>query len=222
MPRVAVVLSGCGVYDGSEIHEGVSVLLHLSRLGAAYACFAPDTDQHHVVNHLTGEPVDGERRNVLVEAARIARSDIAPLSDLNADGFDAVIVPGGFGAAKNLSTFAFEGAGCSVEGDLERVLRGFCDAGKPIGMCCIAPTIAARVFGNGCTVTIGDDAGTAEAIGAMGATHENRGVTETCVDPVHRLVTSPAYMYGDAPIHEVYDGIGAMVEQTLALAGAGV
>lgn len=225
MARVAVVLSGCGVFDGTEIHEAVSVLLHLSRQGATYACFAPDTDQTHVVNHLKGEPAEGETRNMLVESARIARGDIAPLDQLGASDFDAVVFPGGFGAAANLCTFASDGAGCAVNEGVERVLTEFRNAGKPIGMCCIAPVIAARVFGTanggpGCIVTIGDDAGTAEAIASMGAEHAARPVDEACVDEEHKLVTAPAYMYANAPIHAVYDGIGQMVEKTLSLVGA--
>ena len=226
MTRVAVVLSGCGVFDGSEIHEAVSALLHLSRHGAEVKCFAPDVEQAHVVDHLKGEPSEGESRNVLVESARIARGDIAALSELDVDAFDAVVVPGGFGAAKNLCDFAFNGPGCSVHPDVERVLKAFQASSKPIGMCCIAPVIAAKVFGTdaggaGCSVTIGSDAGTAQAIEAMGSSHVERPVNEACVDDTNKLVTAPAYMYGDAPIHEVYEGIGRMVEKTLALTGVG-
>lgn len=224
MARVAVVLAGCGVFDGTEIHEAVSLLLHLSRSGVEYRCFAPDKDQAHVVNHATGTPEEGARRNVLAESARIARGDIAPLDTLSPDSFDAVFFPGGFGAAQNLSSFAFEGAECGVDPEVERVLREFRAAEKPIGMCCIAPVIAAKVFGgtpgDGCLVTIGDDAQTAKAIGAMGSRHESMPVEKACVDQEHRLVTAPAYMYGEAPIHAVYEGIGAMVEATLALVGA--
>jgi enhancing lycopene biosynthesis protein 2 len=226
MTRVAVVLSGCGVFDGSEIHEAVSVLIHLSRHGASVQCFAPDIAQAHVVNHLEGQPAEGESRNVLVESSRIARGDIKPLSELQAEDFNTVVFPGGFGAAKNLCSFAFDGAGCSVNGDVERVLKGFRAAEKPIGMCCIAPVIAAKVFGTnaggpGCSVTIGSDADTAKAIEAMGSSHVERPVTEAHTDEANRIVTAPAYMYGDAPVHEVYEGIGRMVERTLELAGAG-
>lgn len=226
MTRVAVVLSGCGVFDGSEIHEAVSVLLHLSHHGAAVQCFAPDIDQAHVVNHLKGQPAEGEFRNVLVEAARIARGNIKPLAELKTDEFDTVVFPGGFGAAKNLCTFAFDGPECTVHAEVERVLKAFHEAEKPIGMCCIAPAIAARVFGtkaggSGCTVTIGSDADTAKAIETMGSTHSDQPVTDACVDNANRLVTAPAYMFGDAPIHEVHEGIGQMIERTLELAGAG-
>ncbi len=221
MTKVAVVLSGCGVFDGSEIHEAVGVLLHLSKHGAAYECFAPDIAQMHVVDHATGEPVAGASRNVMHESARIARGAIRPLAELHAHDYDAVFFPGGFGAAKNLSDFATKGSACAVEPQTERVITEFHDAGKPIGMCCIAPAIAARVLGAkaggpGCSVTIGDDPGTAQAIADMGSRNIARGVTEACIDEKNNLVTAPAYMYGDAPIHEVIEGIGHMVDQTLA------
>jgi enhancing lycopene biosynthesis protein 2 len=222
-PHVAVVLSGCGRGDGSEIHEAVSCLIHLSRLGARYACFAPDAPQADVVNHTTGKPVPGEKRNQLVEAARIARGEIVPLAKLDVDGFDAVVFPGGFGAAKNLCTFARDGENCTVIPDVERVVKEFQGAGKPIGMCCIAPVIAARVLGKaaggpGCTVTIGDDAGTAAAISRMGAANVVKKVTDALVDERNRLATSPAYMYGQASPHQVYEGIGKMIEGVLKLA----
>ncbi|MEM1422910.1 MAG: isoprenoid biosynthesis glyoxalase ElbB [Planctomycetota bacterium] len=219
MPRVAVVLSGCGVYDGAEIHESVSLLLHLSQRGVDYACFAPDKEQAHVVDHLAGAPAEGETRNVLVEAARIARGDIAPLDQLQTDGFDALFAPGGFGAAKNLSSFAFDGADCTVDPGFDRVLNEFRSAGKPIGVCCITPAVLAKAL-PGTTVTIGEDADTASAIEAMGGVHQNRPINEACVDDANAVVTAPAYMYGDAKIHEVHEGIGQMVEQTLARIGA--
>ncbi|MCA9311694.1 MAG: isoprenoid biosynthesis glyoxalase ElbB [Phycisphaerales bacterium] len=220
MTTVAVVLSGCGVFDGSEIHEAVGILQHLSRAGAAYRCFAPDRPQMHVVNHATGQPEAGATRNVLVESARIARGEIAPLSSLKVEAFDAVFFPGGFGAAKNLCSFATEGAACSVEPEVARVITGFHEAGKPIGLCCIAPVLAAKVI-PGCAVTIGQDAGVAGAIAAMGSRHVERPVTDAFTDEANRVVTAPAYMYGEAPIHEVIEGIGAMVEATLALVGSG-
>ncbi|MCB9838099.1 MAG: isoprenoid biosynthesis glyoxalase ElbB [Phycisphaeraceae bacterium] len=221
MAKVAVVLSGCGVFDGSEIHEAVSTLIHLSRLGAEVHCFAPDIDQPSVVNHLTGQP-GGERRNILVESARIARGNVQPLSECHASQFDAVVFPGGFGAAMNLCDFADKGPSCSVNPDVERVLHEFHDAGKPIGMCCIAPVIAAREFGSeGVTLTLGEESEASRAAVAMGARHQRAGVTEVVKDREHHLITTPAYMHGKAPIHQVFEGIGQMVEQTLAMAGVG-
>jgi enhancing lycopene biosynthesis protein 2 len=223
MAKVAVILAGSGRADGSEIHESVSVLIHLSRLGADYACFAPDLPQPEVVDHLTGKPAPGEKRNMLVEAARIARGDISPLSTLDVDAFDAVILPGGFGAAKNLCTFAKDGPSCTVLPDVERLLKGFHGRRKPIGLCCIAPVIAAKVFGraaggSGCAVTIGDDAATAKAIEKMGSTNIPKRVTESYTDEPNRIVTTPAYMC-DAKPHEVFEGIGRLVERLVEMTG---
>lgn len=219
--RVAVVLSGCGVFDGSEIHEAVSILIHLSRAGARYECFAPDKPQSKVIDHVTGQHAKDESRNILRESARIARGKIHPLSALKAEDFDAVIFPGGFGAAINLCDFADKGADCTVDPDVKRVVNDFHNAGKPVGMCCIAPVIAANVL-RGCSVTIGNDSGTAEAIARMGSQHVQKTVTEAHLDDQQRVVTSPAYMYGAAPVHEVFDGIGEMVSGVLSMVGAGV
>jgi enhancing lycopene biosynthesis protein 2 len=221
MVRAAVVLSGCGVFDGSEIHEAVSVLLHLSRHGAAVQCFAPDKAQMHVVNHATGQPSTGEVRNVLVESARIARGNIKPLAQLRAADFDCVVFPGGFGAAKNLCDFAVRGVDMQVDPDVQRVVKEFHSSGKPVGMCCISPVIGAKVLGTraggpGAAVTIGNDEQTAAAISSWGSRNVVHPVTAAHTDPANSLVTSPAYMYGDAPIHEVYEGIGLMVAGVLA------
>ncbi|MBX3385949.1 MAG: isoprenoid biosynthesis glyoxalase ElbB [Phycisphaeraceae bacterium] len=214
--RIAVILSGCGVYDGSEIHEAVAVLYHLSVYGATAKCFAPDKPQMHVVNHLTGKPASDESRNVLVESARIARGDIQPLSELRAEDFDAVVLPGGFGAAKNLCDFATKGSDMHVDPQIEGVLRAFHAARKPIGACCIAPVIPARVFANSAVgVTIGNDTQTAQAIESWGARHLDRPVTQMALDTDNRVVTAPAYMYGDAPIRHVFEGIGRMIETIL-------
>jgi enhancing lycopene biosynthesis protein 2 len=220
--RVAVVLCGCGRADGSEIHESVSILIHLSRCGADYRCFAPDAPQTEVVNHATGKVVPGgQTRNMLVESARISRGDITPLADLDPAAFDALVLPGGFGAAKNLCDFATRGAECMVIPDVARAIRGFHEARKPMGFCCIAPVIAARVLGTrmggpGCTVTIGSDPGTSEAIATMGSKHAARGVTEAFTDTTNLVVTSPAYMF-DAGPHEVFEGIGKMIDGVLGL-----
>jgi len=224
MPHIALILSGCGVFDGSEIHEAVSCLIHLSRAGAEVSCFAPDI-QAPVVNHLTGMEEPGQTRSVLVESARIARGKIRPLSELDPAAFDGAVFPGGFGAAKNLCDFAAAGAACEVHPEVERVIKAFHAAGKPVGMCCIAPVLAARVLGKGrggpgVSVTIGNDAGAAAAIGAMGSTNVEKPVTEAHVDEANAVVTAPAYMYGEAPVHEVYEGIGRMIEGVLARIGA--
>ena len=213
--QVGVVLAGCGVFDGSEIREAVLTLLALDQAGAQPRCFAPDMPQAHVVNHLAGAPAAGESRNVLVESARIARGDIQPLSKARGADLDAIILPGGFGAAKNLCNFAFKGPDCTVQPDLARLLTEMHDAQKPIGLMCIAPVIGAKLFK--AAVTIGNDPATASAIRAMGATHVEKTVTEIQIDATHRLVTTPAYMY-NARLGDIATDIAALVQAVLQLA----
>ncbi|MCT4589003.1 MAG: isoprenoid biosynthesis glyoxalase ElbB [Carboxylicivirga sp.] len=213
--QTAVILSGCGVYDGAEIHESVLTLLAIARQGAEYTIFAPDVEQHHVINHLKGEPAE-EKRNVLVEAARIARGAIKPLSEYKANDFDALLLPGGFGAAKNLSTVAFDGAGCSVEAETERAVKETHTAGKPIGALCIAPAVIAKILGE-VTVTIGQDEGTAQAIEAMGGNHETTNHGEVVVDEANKIATTPCYML-DANILQIAEGADNVVKAVLAMA----
>lgn len=215
MNNVLVILSGCGVYDGSEIQESVITLLHLDRHGAKVTFAAPDTNQMHVINHLTGEEMN-ETRNVRIEAARIARGEVKDISEIKVEEFDAVIFPGGFGAAKNLCNFAVKGADCEVNPDVERVLRDAHEAGKAIGLICISPAIGAKVF-RGSTVTIGTDKGTASAIEQMGATHQDRPTEEICIDENNRIVSTPAYMSAER-IYQVNDGIGKLVDKVMELA----
>jgi enhancing lycopene biosynthesis protein 2 len=217
-PRFAVILSGCGVYDGAEIHESVLTLLAIDRLGGTYRCYAPDRAQMHVVNHLTGAVAEGESRNVLVESARIARGAIADLAGFDPDDADILILPGGFGAAKNLCTFAVEGAACTVDPATERAIRLMAAAGKPIGALCIAPAVLARVIGDGADVTIGDDPATAAAIDATGAHHRNAGRGEVVVDTRLKLATSPCYML-DSPIATIAAGAENTVRALLTLLG---
>lgn len=211
---VAVVLSGCGVYDGTEIQEAVLTLWALQKQGAKVQCFAPDIPQHHVVNHLTGD-VTGETRNVLVESARICRGDVKPLSSYRATDYDALVFPGGFGAAKNLSSFAQDGAECQVNPDVETALKSTHAAGKPIGALCIAPAVLVRVFGN-VTVTVGQDAGTISTLTDMGAHHEKTTHGEIVVDKENRLVTTPCYML-DANVPQIADGAMNMVTALLSM-----
>ncbi|KFR14168.1 glutamine amidotransferase-like class 1 domain-containing protein 3, mitochondrial [Opisthocomus hoazin] len=221
--RVAVVLAGCGVYDGSEIHESSAVLVHLSREGAQAEVYAPDVDQMHVVDHVKGQPTQ-EKRNVLVESARIARGNIKDLAKLDVKGLDALIIPGGFGVAKNLSTWATQGKNCIISKEVEDVLKAFHAAKKPIGLCCISPVLAAKIF-PGCELTVGHDtecekwpyAKTAETMKELGCKHVNKHVTEIHVDVKNKLVTTSAFMC-NAPIHEIYDGIGKMVNEVVRLA----
>lgn len=224
MLKVAVVLCGCGRADGSEIHESVSVLIHLHRCGLPYRCFAPDEPQTEVVNHVTGQPV-AEVRNQMVEAARIARGDISPLASLRVEDYAAVVFPGGFGAAKNLCSFAKDGADCRVHPDVARILKGFHAHGKPIALACIAPVLAAKVLGvagggPGCELTLGSGEGVADAVAKMGAVHVPRPVTQAVVDRANKVLSTPAYMC-DAGPYEVFTGIGAMIDALKAMLHAG-
>ena len=213
--KIAVVLSGCGVKDGSEIHEAVMSLLAIDRQGATYQCFAPNIPQKGVVDHVTGKATD-ETRNVMVEAARIARGDIRDLASFDAKDFDAVVFPGGFGAAKNLCSFAVDGADCSVEPTVEKAIRAMHQAGKPIGALCIAPVILAKVLGK-VELTLGNDKDVAAAVTAMGATHCVRGHGEVAIDRVNKVVTTPCYML-DASIKQIADGADNLVKAILELA----
>lgn len=213
-PKFAVVLSGCGVYDGSEIHEAVLTLLAIDRQGGSYQCFAPDVDQYHVINHVVGAP-GAETRNVLVESARIARGAILPLSQYKPGDFDALVFPGGFGAAKNLCTFALDGPNCTVDPDAEAAITATYEAKKPIVALCISPVLVAKVLGH-VEVTIGNDAATAEALAAMGATHAPRTHGETCVDAKHKVITSPCYML-NATIGQIADGADAAIAEAIKM-----
>ncbi|PLX83881.1 MAG: isoprenoid biosynthesis protein ElbB [Desulfuromonas sp.] len=219
MAKIGVVLSGCGVYDGSEIHEAVITLLAIDRAGAEAVCMAPDMEQMHVVNHLTGEPAAGESRNVLVESARIARGDIRDIKDVAAGDIDALILPGGFGAAKNLCDFAVKGADCSVQPDVARLVRAVLGAKKPLAAVCIAPALVSKVLGNeklAHQLTIGTDAGTAGALESMGSTHVACPVSEFVIDRENKLVSTPAYMLAGS-IKEAAEGIEKTVRALVEL-----
>ena len=213
--NILVILSGCGVYDGAEIHESVLTLLALARHGATVTIAAPNKNQMHVINHATGD-VMSESRNVMVEAARIARGQITDLSEVQTQDYDAVFIPGGFGAAKNLCTFATEGADCTIDPDVQRVLKSFHASAKPIGAICIAPAVLVKALGN-VSVTIGNDPGTAEALTSMGGTHVDRPVTDCLIDSDNQVVTAPAYMY-ETSIDQVAVGIDAAVKALVEMA----
>lgn len=213
--KIAVILSGCGVYDGAEIQESVITLLRLDQRGAQVQCFAPNIPQLHVVNHLTGEEMP-ESRNVLVESARIARGEVKDIKQANAEEFDALIVPGGFGAAKNLSDFAVKGAECSVNPQVLALAEAFAEAGKPVGLICISPALAAKIYGPGVTCTIGNDTDTVAALDKMGASHQECAVEDIAEDTARKLVSTPAYMLGKN-ISEVASGINKLVDRVLEL-----
>jgi len=217
--KVGVVLSGCGVYDGSEVHEAVLALLALDRLGATAVCMAPNVEQESVVNHRTGK-LEEATRNVLDEAARIARGKIQDVAKVKAADLDALILPGGFGASKNLSNFAVAGSRAKVEPNVARLLREMHKARKPIAAFCIAPTVVAAALRDERAhpkLTVGSDEKTARALEEMGAKHIVCPVEEFRVDEEQRIVSSPAYMY-DARISEVAVGIDRAVKELVRLA----
>jgi enhancing lycopene biosynthesis protein 2 len=216
--KIGVVLSGCGVMDGSEIHEAVLTLLAIDRAGAEAVCMAPNIPQRHVINHLTTEESKGEVRNVLVESARIARGKIRDIAGVKAGEIDALIFPGGFGAAKNLCDYAFKGTDCSVNLEIARLATAVHAAGKPIGTVCIAPVIGAKLFGKEKPqVTIGTDKNTAKDIEKMGARHVACPVSEFVVDKECKLVSTPAYMLAIG-IKQAAEGIEKLVKAVIDLA----
>ena len=214
--KAAVVLAGCGVMDGAEIHEAVMTMYAIDKNGGSYRLFAPNVAQHHVVNHITGEEMK-ESRNVLTEAARIARGKISPMTDYRAAEFDALIFPGGFGVAKNLCTYAFDGPDCHVDRVVEEAILATHRAGKPIGALCISPVLIARVLGD-VTVTIGNDRGTAADIAKLGGKHENKRHGEVAVDRKNLIVTAPCYML-DATMSEIARDAETVVKPLMELTG---
>lgn len=212
--KFAVVLAGCGVYDGAEIQESVLTLLAIDRAGANYQCFAPDTDQYHVINHLTGN-TENETRNVLTESARIARGDVKSLAEFNPADFDALVFPGGFGVAKNLCSFAIDGPNCEVNADTQSAITNAYEAKLPIGALCIAPALIAKVLGKS-TLTIGNDTATATAIETMGAKHQNSEGSDIVIDMENRLITSPCYMH-ETSISVVAQGAENVIKALLKM-----
>ncbi|MGW8286890.1 MAG: isoprenoid biosynthesis glyoxalase ElbB [Desulfobulbales bacterium] len=212
--KFAVILSGCGNKDGAEIHESVMTLWAIHKHGAEFQCFAPDIPQHHVLNFITNQEMD-ETRNVLIESARIARGNIKDLKEYKAADFDGLIMPGGLGAAKNLSTFAFDGPHCFVNEDVERAVRETAAQSKPIGALCIAPAIIAKILGD-VTVTIGEDVATEAALAQMGASHSKTGHGEICVDLEKKIVTTPCYML-DARVDQIGEGAENLVKAILEM-----
>lgn len=210
--KFAVVLAGCGRFDGAEIHEATLTLLAIAKHRCTYEVFAPDVTQYHVVNHITGE-VMKEDRNVLIESARIARGQVLPLSAFNANDFDAIIFPGGFGVAKNLFTFAFDGIEARVNGDVEKAVKEMFEIKKPIGALCIAPVLIAKILGN-VEITIGSDPSTIENVKKMGATHITSTHGEVVSDLKNKIFTTPCYML-DATILQIEEGTYNIIKTML-------
>ncbi len=212
--KFAVILSGCGNKDGAEIHESVLTLWAIHKHGAEYQCFAPDIRQHHVLNFINNKEMK-EERNVLVESARIARGNIKDLAEFRPGQYDALIIPGGLGVAKNLSTYAFAGPDCQVIEALATAVRGMASAGKPIGALCIAPVIIARILGK-VEVTIGHDPATVAALARMGASHRETGHGGIVIDQANRIVTTPCYML-NARVDQIGDGAENVVKAILGM-----
>ena len=216
MKKIAIILSGCGVYDGSEIHESVLTLLAIEQQGASYRCFAPNINQHHVINHLTGTVSTEETRNVLVESARIARGDIEDISELYQEEFDALIFPGGFGAAKNLCGFALDAENYQINEKVLNAAQKFIKADKPIGFMCIAPAMIPLIYGDDAQGTIGKDRDIAESLMNRGLLHVNCEVTDIIVDEPRKLVSTPAYMLATSLV-EAASGIEKLVKKVISL-----
>jgi enhancing lycopene biosynthesis protein 2 len=219
-PHAAVLLAGCGHLDGAEVREAVLTLLALDQHGATFQCIAPNADQFHVVDHVTGKPVEGARRNILEESSRIARlGQCLDLALAKASDYDCLLLPGGYGVAKNHCGFAFKGKDAEVRPDVAAFVKAFFEAGKPVGAVCIAPALVALVLagsGKHAALTIGDDAGCGAALNALGARHQDRGsAREIVVDEDLKLVTAPAYMFDDARLSDVFVGIDRTVAEVL-------
>ncbi|OLQ84845.1 isoprenoid biosynthesis protein ElbB [Vibrio ponticus] len=216
MKKVAVILSGCGVFDGAEIHESVLCLLAIEQNDASWHCFAPNVNQHHVLNHITGEEMN-ESRNVLVESARIARGNIQDVTNLNAEEYDALLLPGGFGVAKNLSEFAFKGADATINPAVAQACKQFAELGKPAGYVCIAPALIPLIYTSGVQGTIGNDVDTASAFTVAGGEHVTCNVDEVVFDQKHNVLSTPAYMLAQS-VSEAASGINKLVKQLISLA----
>jgi enhancing lycopene biosynthesis protein 2 len=214
MKKFAIILSGCGVYDGAEIHEAVMTMLAASKLGVMYQLYAPDIEQMHVINHLNGEVMD-QKRNVLVESARIARGNIMPLVDLRVANYDGIIFPGGFGVAKNLCSFAVDGTEFSVLPEVERVVNEAHHVGKPIGALCISPVMISKII-RGATVTIGRDQATADAVKTLGGNHVETDHTGIVIDEQNKIVTTPCYML-DSSIAQIAQGAESLLRAMISL-----
>ena len=207
--KIAIIIGGCGHRDGSEIHETTMTMLAVEEHGATYQLFAPNRNQYHVLNHLDGTEMH-EQRNMLVEAARIARGNILPLENFDVNQFDAVIFPGGFGVAKNFFNYAFKGMDCEVDEQIAHIIQSVHQAGKPIGALCISPVLMAKILGN-ITVTIGQDAKTARDIEQMGATNVNTSNGDVVTDKKNKIFSTPCYML-DANLVDIHEDAYNLVE----------
>ncbi|MBR6877940.1 MAG: isoprenoid biosynthesis glyoxalase ElbB [Bacteroidales bacterium] len=211
MKRFAVVLAGCGHKDGAEINEAVSLLLSISQHHCEYQCFAPDRPQAEVIDHVTGNKVANAKRNIMTEAARIARGNILPIDQFKAEDYDALFFPGGFGAAKNLCDYAFKGVAMEVQPDVARVILEMHEAKKPIGAMCIAPVMLARLIPDVCVTLGAEGTDVADHVREWGANHVQTEHGDVCADNEQLVFTTPAFML-DATLKDVYDGAYNLVD----------
>ncbi len=216
MKKIAVILAGCGRMDGSEIHESVLTLLSIEQAGADYQCFSLEQNQDHVTNHLTNATITTEKRNMLVESARIARGDIQGLDQLNVMEYDGLIIPGGNGVAYNLCDFAERGVDFTVQPLLKKICQAFTTANKPVGYICIAPVMIPAIYQFPVKLTIGSDKNTAAVVDTLGGIHQQCLVTEICVDEQYKIVSTPAYMLAEN-ILGAYSGIKLLVDKVIDL-----
>ncbi|MEF8879884.1 MAG: isoprenoid biosynthesis glyoxalase ElbB [Candidatus Thermoplasmatota archaeon] len=219
MKKIAVILAGSGVKDGSELHESVATLLYLKKQGADYDCFAPDKKQHHVVDHTKNKPVENEERNMMTEAARIARGDIRDIKEYNPNDYDALIFPGGFGVAKNLFTYAIDGVNCRIDEDVKNAILQTHQKDKPIGAICISPLMIARAFKDNDVkpkVTVGNREELMSAVEQNGGIAEEKKVDEICYDKKNKIVSTPAYTIAN-DIAEAASGIEKLVTKIIEI-----
>ncbi len=214
MKKIAVILSGCGVFDGSEIHEVVLSLLAIEHNGAEWVCFAPNIYQHHALEHSTGtEHIDS--RHVMEESSRLSRGEISDVATLDANDFDALIVPGGFGAAKNLSNFALDSAMFEINPHVLKACKSFKKATKPTGFMCISPVMLPAIYGKGVKCTIGNDTKVADFIESQGGKHVNCMAQDIIWDDINKVGTTPAYMTAKNML-EVQKGISKLIEKVIS------
>ena len=210
MKKVAVILAGCGTRDGSEINETVTLLLALDQHNIEYQAFAPDENQYEVDNHVTGQ-CTMEKRNMMVEAARIVRGNILPITKFNANDYDALLFPGGTGTAKNIFTYAIDGIDFKVNKEVEKAIKDIHAQGKPIGAMCIAPLMVAKVLGN-VNVTMGSgNCRQAKELPMIGCKHTETTHGGVAIDKENKVYSTPCFML-DATLKDVYQGAWNLVE----------
>jgi enhancing lycopene biosynthesis protein 2 len=224
--KIGVLLSGCGVYDGAEIQETVFALLAIEELGAEAICLSVNKNQHHVVNHLTGEEMP-ESRNMLVEAARIARGAVHDISTFDNTQIDALVIPGGFGSAKNFTTWAFEGPNGSILPEIKELIQQCISDKKPIAALCVSPVIVGLALNQSdlqATMTLGTDKekspyeinAFSSGLSQTGVQVEMKTIREIALDEKLKIVSAPCYMM-DASIVEIRTNIQQAMQALIQL-----